>query len=137
MRAIWDIMADPDINNKEELAMLQKLVDSGEIWHMEGFIGRIAADLLEYGYLKYPENRTYDFYHNPVPTRKEWEAYKKHQAELEKEKRLHTLTKPKLSVSLLQKPADVKEEAVIVPEVPTELQEEKTTEKQKKERLKA
>ncbi len=137
MRPIWDIMVDPDINNKEELAMLQKLVDSGEIWHLEGSIGRMAADLLENGYLKYPENRTYDFYHNPVPTREEWETYKKHQAELEQEKRLHTLTKPKLSVPLLQKPASVKEETVIVPKVPTALQEEKTTEKQKKERLKA
>ena len=130
MRPIYDIMADPDVENEEELAELQKWVDDGRIWHMEGYIGRTAAALLDEGYLKYPEHRTYDYWGNPVPTRKEWEEYKAKEEAQEKAERLKVLQKAEIAVPLAQR-----EEPAPQPALQQLLQqeaEEEPTEKEKK-----
>ena len=126
MRPIYDIMADPDVENKEELAELQKWVDDGRIWHMEGYIGRTAAALLDEGYLKYPEDRTYDYWGNPVPTRKEWE-------EAQEKARLKVLQKAEIAVPLAQReePAAPALQQLL----PQQEEQEEPKEKEKKKRL--
>ena len=133
MRPIYDIMADPDVENKEELAELQKWVDDGRIWHMEGYIGRTAAALLDEGYLKYPEDRTYDYWGNPVPTRKEWEEYQAREEAKEKAEKLKVLQKAEIAVPLAQReePAAPALQQLL----PQQEEEEEPKEKEKKKRL--
>ena len=49
----------------------QSLVDSGAVWSLQGWYGRTAMDLLNEGTLKFPENETFDYYGNRIPTRKD------------------------------------------------------------------
>ena len=49
----------------------QSLVDSGAVWSLQGWYGRTAMDLLNDGVLKFPENETFDYYGNRIPTRKD------------------------------------------------------------------
>ena len=41
-----------DITNDEVFAAYQHLVDSGLAWQLEGTIGRMAATLIELGYIE-------------------------------------------------------------------------------------
>tara|TARA_B100001123_G_scaffold374873_1_gene440445 strand:+ start:1798 stop:1989 length:192 start_codon:yes stop_codon:yes gene_type:complete len=41
-----------DITNDEVFAAYQHLVDSGLAWQLEGAIGRMAATLIELGYIE-------------------------------------------------------------------------------------
>lgn len=61
---------------KHDLAQIQKMVDSGEVWGFQGYIGRMVHDLIEEGELKYPSHRTYDYWGNPLPTAEEFEKIK-------------------------------------------------------------
>lgn len=144
IRQLWEILEDPDIDNKEEMAVIQKLVDTGEVWGLEGHIGRMVHDLIEAGYLQFPDHRTYDYWGNPFPTRAEWEAYKKKLDEQAKAKRqIHILTKPE-TPSIIQKeeikttiPEPQKDIANLVSEDEKLLKDIEKTDKEKQRRLRA
>lgn len=77
LRPIGEILEDPNIDDKREMAILQEMVDDGSIWGLEGHIGHLAMDLLEADILQFPEERTYDYWKNPIPTRAEWAIRKR------------------------------------------------------------
>jgi len=62
---------DSGLTPKQFQALWQYGVDTGIVWKLQGWYGRNASALLESGYIKYPKNRTYDYYGNPIPTQKE------------------------------------------------------------------
>lgn len=67
-------LEDPEsygLTEKQTLAVWQHGVDTGVVWHLQGFYGRTASDLLERGLIKFPKKRSYDYYGNPIPTRDE------------------------------------------------------------------
>ena len=74
-KPIWEIL-EGSIETDEDIARLQEMVDNGSIWGFQGSVGRMAADLLEQGVLKFPEKRTHDFYGNPIPTKEEYAEHK-------------------------------------------------------------
>jgi len=48
---------------------MQKLIDNGMAWKLEGFTGRQAMSALESGACMLPEERHQDYYGNLVPSR--------------------------------------------------------------------
>lgn len=51
------------------LTDLQKMIDSGQAWKMEGHYGRTAMSALEQGACILPETAHQDYYGNTVPSR--------------------------------------------------------------------
>jgi len=69
---IW-YLEDAEAHNmteEEVIANWQHFVDNGLVWKMQGWYGRNAQAMLDAGILKYPKEKTKDFYGNPIPTRK-------------------------------------------------------------------
>lgn len=52
----------------------QKLIESGQVWHLEGTAGRTATDLLEMGVCFLPSTRHQDYWHNTIPSRDDLKA---------------------------------------------------------------
>ena len=52
--------------NKEIISAWQWLVDTGQVWHLQGWFGRNANSMLESGILKPPKKTRIDAYGNPV-----------------------------------------------------------------------
>lgn len=50
---------------------LQALIESGDVWKMEGSMGRGAMDSLESGACFLPEEPRRDYYGNRIPSRNE------------------------------------------------------------------
>ena len=50
---------------------IQKMIDSGIVWGMEGSMGRYAMDLLESGACMLPKKSHRDYYGNRIPSRDE------------------------------------------------------------------
>ena len=50
-------------------ADMQNLINSGDVWKMEGSMGREAMALLECGACMLPDKYTYDYYGNKLPPR--------------------------------------------------------------------
>ena len=50
-------------------APLQRLVDNGQAWRMEGSTGRLCMSLLKVGALFLPRKDFHDYYGNLVPSR--------------------------------------------------------------------
>lgn len=48
---------------------MQKQINSGLCWHLEGSQGRFAADLLEAGICMLPKHVCKDYYGNTIPSR--------------------------------------------------------------------
>jgi hypothetical protein len=61
---------DSGLTPKQFQALWQYGVDTGIVWKLQGWYGRNAQALLDSGYIKYPKKQTYDYYGNPIPTRK-------------------------------------------------------------------
>tara|TARA_Y100000296_G_scaffold71864_1_gene87722 strand:- start:322 stop:705 length:384 start_codon:yes stop_codon:yes gene_type:complete len=51
---------------KEIISAWQWLVDTGQVWHLQGWFGRNANRMLESGILKPPKKTRIDAYGNPV-----------------------------------------------------------------------
>tara|TARA_R100001530_G_scaffold129397_1_gene99701 strand:+ start:2596 stop:3003 length:408 start_codon:yes stop_codon:yes gene_type:complete len=51
---------------KEIISAWQWLVDTGQVWHLQGWFGRNANSMLESGILKPPKKTRIDAYGNPV-----------------------------------------------------------------------
>jgi hypothetical protein len=49
--------------------VMQRLIDDGSVWHMEGTMGRKAMELLETGQCMLPKKQYKDFYGNIIPSR--------------------------------------------------------------------
>lgn len=49
--------------------VMQRLIDDGSVWHMEGSIGRNASDMLKSGECMLPKKQYNDFYGNVIPSR--------------------------------------------------------------------
>jgi hypothetical protein len=78
---IYYLEGDYGLTEKQEIALWQYGVDTGIVWHLQGWYGRNAQDMLNAGILKYPKKRTHDYYGNPIPTHEE---AKKHKFDTEK-----------------------------------------------------
>ena len=57
------------LQKENGLDEMQKLIDCGEVWKMEGSMGRNAMQLLELGACMLPEEDYQDFYGNMIPSR--------------------------------------------------------------------
>ncbi len=51
------------------IASMQKIIDTGLCWNLEGSYGRAAMEALETGACMLPEVRHRDYYGNTVPSR--------------------------------------------------------------------
>ena len=69
---VADIMAfeSGEMSEAEMIKMFQAMVNTGQVWGLQGSYGRTAHSLLEAGLIKYPKKKTTDYYGNPIPTRK-------------------------------------------------------------------
>ena len=68
---------DYGLTKKQEIAVWQHGVDSGQVWHLQGWYGRNAAAMLEDGTLHFPKKQTFDAYGNPIPTQAQMKKRKK------------------------------------------------------------
>jgi hypothetical protein len=66
----------PKQKQVEELSAWQYLVDTGQVWGLQGWFGRSASDLLKQGVIKYPKGKTKDYYGNPIPTSRDKKKWK-------------------------------------------------------------
>ncbi len=49
--------------------VMQRLIDNGSVWHLEGTVGRQAMDLLRSGACMLPRQNHKDAYGNYIPSR--------------------------------------------------------------------
>lgn len=56
---------------EDQIAAMQKLIDSGEVWSLQGSMGRAAMDMLKSGMCVLGENSHTDYYGNKIPSRTE------------------------------------------------------------------
>lgn len=64
------------MSEEREKRFFQKMVNEGTVWNLQGIYGRRAADLLNAGVIKHAKERHFDYYGNPIPTRKEFKKIK-------------------------------------------------------------
>lgn len=65
-------MKFPQVKSMQKLygyAELQKMIDTGMAWHMEGSYGRVAMDALRSGACMLPTSSRRDAYGNTIPSR--------------------------------------------------------------------
>lgn len=58
-----------ELQAQHGLTDIQNMINSGQAWHMEGSVGRCAADNLESGACMLPKERHTDYYGSTVPSR--------------------------------------------------------------------
>lgn len=62
-----------DATFEEQAVAYQALIDSGEAWHLEGYVGRTATDLIEQGYCTLGPKGHCDYWGSYIPSRDEVE----------------------------------------------------------------
>lgn len=70
MSALWDENATLE----EIVTTYQYLINTGQAWQLEGFVGRTAMNLIEDGYCALGESDYRDYYGNHIPSRDQVEA---------------------------------------------------------------
>ena len=74
---IYYLEGDYGLTEKQEIALWQYGVDTGQVWHLQGWYGRNAQAMIDAGILHYPKKHSgqssTDYYGNPIPTHKEAE----------------------------------------------------------------
>lgn len=60
-----------ELSEADEVAMFQKLINSGDVWHLQGSYGRRAMDLLRAGLCELATIPFKDAYGNRIPSRYE------------------------------------------------------------------
>ena len=70
--AVDDIIAfeTGQMSEADMIKMFQRMVNTGQVWSLQGSYGRQAQSLLDAGVIQYPKKKTKDYYGNPIPTRK-------------------------------------------------------------------
>lgn len=61
------------MTSREEAKFFQKLVNSGQVWRLQGTYGRRAMELLKAGVIMLGKKGHHDYYGNYVPSRYEVE----------------------------------------------------------------
>lgn len=62
------------LQKQHGFANMQRLIDSGDVWKMEGSMGREASLMLEMGACFLPKTPKRDYYGNRIPSRDEVKA---------------------------------------------------------------
>lgn len=75
-----------ELDAGETIKMFQKLINSGQVWHLQGSYGRTAMELIEKGYCTLGKKGTRDAYGNYVPSRTEVQPGTKGSVEYQKSK---------------------------------------------------
>ena len=87
-------LEDPEGNkltSAQTIALWQYGVDTGQVWHLQGWYGRNAQAMIDEGILTYAKQRTHDYYGNPIPTHeeaKEKEIYKERKKKAEMQRQI-------------------------------------------------
>jgi hypothetical protein len=70
MANVDDIIAweEGRLSREQERRFFQRMVNTGEVWRLQGMYGRRAQELLNAGEIDYPKKATYDAYGNKIPT---------------------------------------------------------------------
>ena len=71
---MFDFLLDEDVLPEDYIEGMQKLIDTGTAWTMEGSIGRAAMGLIREGQCMLGETGHTDFWGNYVPSRFEVQA---------------------------------------------------------------
>lgn len=73
---VKDVIAweETGMSPDKEAKFFQKLINSGEVWHLQGAYGRRAMELIEEGVVTLGKKGHRDYYGNYVPSRYEVEA---------------------------------------------------------------
>ena len=65
LSALWR----EDADEAEAIAAYQDMINSGQVWLMEGSVGRTAMNLIEQGYCVLGEEAHRDYWGNRIPSR--------------------------------------------------------------------
>jgi hypothetical protein len=66
-----------ELNDADTIKLFQEMINSGQVWHLQGCYGRMAQDLINAGACKFPKRTgTHDYYGNKIPSRKEFKNAK-------------------------------------------------------------
>lgn len=63
-----------ECEGKERIKVIQKMINNGTVWKMEGSLGREAMEYLRAGLCELGKKGFYDYYGNYVPSRFEVKA---------------------------------------------------------------
>lgn len=62
-----------ELDDEATVELFQSLIDSGQVWRLQGHYGRTAMDLIESGFCTLGPERATDAYGSPIPSRDEVE----------------------------------------------------------------
>ena len=69
VKLIWECETQED-----RVEAMQRIINDGSVWHMEGSLGREAMGYLEAGYCELGEKSFRDYWGNRIPSRYEVKA---------------------------------------------------------------
>jgi hypothetical protein len=58
-----------DLSEEDTADLFQRMINSGDVWALQGAYGRAARDMIDAGWCVLGEHQTHDYYGNFVPSR--------------------------------------------------------------------